>query len=376
MARPRKSGKDLPPGLYCYPGRNCYIRMGGMKPVDLGTTDRETAKDIYWEFRKKWEIKKKVEKTDKVSSRLEAAITGTDRITVATYAKTWRTERLPTLTKKTGRPLGEKTRTDYARILSNQVESHEPFQKLALGSLSIQHIRQFLAPWITESPHFYNYVTSLLSRMLGFAVDEGLIDVNPVAQISRRPVTKRDVYMSDEHYLSITRHLAEFEARACDLLYLVSHRPADVLSLKEEQVDENTLRFTATKNEVDMEIEMNSDLVDTVQWFRDWKMKQDIDSAYLVVYPTSSKRRYIGKPLSVSYLSRRFAAAVVAAGLERGTYTLRDIRPKGLSDEFVVAGDSNKGGHKTEAMKKHYRRIKLPMRAKNNLKRIRYDSQQ
>lgn len=340
-----------------------------MRQVDLKTKDRTEALAIYWEFRRTWDAEQGTKHAEIISSQLEAAAKGCDRLTIAGYAEDWRKTKLATLAKPDGKLLSKKTRADYTRMLKNQIEKYEPFKTIALSAVTTKHMRQFLAQWI-DSPHHYNYTKSLLSRMLQFSVDEGLLDVNPIDSVRRRPVAKRDVYMPNDHYVAITSKLSDFESRACDLLYLISHRPKDVLSLKEAQIDGNIIRFTASKNDVDMEIEMNEDLAESIQWFRDWKTEQGIVSPYLVVYSTSSKRRHIGKPISVGYLSRKFAAALISADLPKSKYTLRDIRPKGLTDEFLVAGDSDKGGHKTEAMKQHYRRVRLPMRAKNNLRRI------
>jgi len=51
-------------------------------------------------------------------------------------------------------------------------------------------------------------------------------------------------------------------------------------------------------------------------------------------------------------------------------YELRDLRPKGLTDEFLAGGENNKGGHKTEAMKLHYRRVSVPIKATSNVKAL------
>lgn len=48
-------------------------------------------------------------------------------------------------------------------------------------------------------------------------------------------------------------------------------------------------------------------------------------------------------------------------------YQLRDLRKKGLTDEFVSQGENDKGGHETEAMRKHYRLIVPPKRARSTL---------
>ena len=187
--------------------------------------------------------------------------------------------------------------------------------------------------------------------------------------VKRRGVAPSTTYITDDHYVRIRDALPEeWFKRACDLIYLLSHRPGGVLSLRETDIVDNEICFTTRKTDQDMEIEANSDLIETIEWFRAWKRQQNIHSPHLVCYPRHMARRFIGKPVPVEYLSRRFTDAVETAGFARGTYTLRDLRPKGLTDEFEVAGDSDKGGHKTETMKCRYRRKRLPMRAKSNLK--------
>lgn len=385
MGRPRKTNKDLPPGLYCYAGRNCYIRIGDMNPVDLGTKDRDEAKEIYYEFKRSLDADLATKRAEAVVSKLNTAVKGADRTTVAEYADNWRTTRLPALVKKSGQPLSRKTRADYDRMIQKQVVPHAPFAEIAIDDITTKDCRQLLAQWI-DSPHFYNYMKSLLSRFLQDAVDEGLLDANPIENVNRRAVAKREVYVTMDHYMAITAKLAEWEARACDLIYLVSHRPGDVLRLqdREPDVSYNTRRgkrvvvlsFQATKNDQAMEIvddiDRDGGIEATLAWFRQRKAAQGIVSPHVVVYPTSSQRRYIGKPVSVGYLSRAFGAAVVAAGLGKGQYTLRDLRKKGLTDEARIAGKAtNKGGHKTEQMREYYVVGGLPQRARSNLSVLR-----
>lgn len=172
-------------------------------------------------------------------------------------------------------------------------------------------------------------------------------------------------------YMAVTALLPEeWHRRVCDLIYLLSHRPGDILRLREIDIKCNEIHFIARKNKQPMVIEMNADLADTIDWFRQWKLKQGIHSPLIICHPLGGKRNLIANPVSVEYISRRFSAAVIAAGFKGGSYKLLDIRPKGLTDEFLEAGDSDKGGHKTQQMKEHYRRIKLPMRAVSNIKKI------
>lgn len=381
MARPRDMNKDLPPGLYCYPGRSCYIQIGNMKPVNLNTQDRKEALEIYWAFRRIWDAERANKRAEEISERLELAAKGGDVTTVADYAKSWREQHLPTLLKKNGKPISKATREAYTRMLEHQVETYEPFQTLAVGSVHTKEVRQFLARWMS-APAYYNYVKAVLARMFAQAVDEGLLDSNPVADVTRRAVARREVVCPMADYLKITAHLEEWEQRACDLAYLVSHRPSDVLALQDKEptvryetrdgVDVVALAFTATKNEQAVEIvdavNTQGGIAEALAWFRKWKEDQGIISPYVVCYPKTARKRDIGRAVSRDYLSRRFAEAVLYAGFPAGTYTLRDLRKTGLTDEARLAGKAtDKGGHKTEQMKQYYVVGGVPSRVRNNL---------
>ena len=289
--------------------------------------------------------------------------------TFSEYTKNWRTQSLPKATKNNGARLSAKTRKDYAKMMKHQIEPSEHFN-VTLSEVTATLIRKFLSQWL-DKPHQYNYLKAAISRVLHAAVDEGLLERNPASDVRNRPTGNRDAYILDNEYVAITSQLPdEWHARACDLIYLLSQRPGDVLKLRESDIKGNEIHFVTAKTQQAMVIEMSEDLAATIDWFRRSKRKQGVYSPYVIFYPRKSRRHLIGKPVSVEYISRRFSAAVVKAGLEKGSYTLRDLRPKGLTDEYLQAGDSDKGGHKSEAMKRHYRRVKLPMRAKSNLQRI------
>jgi hypothetical protein len=240
-------------------------------------------------------------------------------------------------------------------------------------------IRRFLSPWFEVSPSYYNNLYAVLSNVLRHAHRTGKIDHNPMRDVDTDEETKRDVYLSDEDYATILEHLPEeWHRRACDLIYLVSHRPDDVLGLLESDIRGNDIHFTADKNDQDMIIRFESgdDLDSVIRWFRRWKREQRITSPHLVCHPLTAQRRLIGQRVSVEFISRRFTDSVRELDVrvwsevrqEHVKPTLRDLRPKALTDEFEAGGDSDKGGHKTDAMKRHYRRKRLPMRAENRLR--------
>lgn len=381
MSRPRTTQRDLPPGLYCYPGRTCYIQVGEMKPVTLPTKNPKEATDLYWGFRKLLDEAHASKQADQLTDKLTLAAKGGDVMTVAAYAKQWRERHLPSLLKRNGKPISEKTRGDYARMLENQVERHDAFHSLAVAAVRTRDVRTFLAGWI-GSPSYYNYVKAVLSRMFAQAVDEGLLEANPIADVVRRAVARREVVCPMADYLKITSSLEDWETRACDLVYLVSHRPGDVLRLRDEvpwvryeMRDDRkvvVISFTATKNGQEVEIadDVTTDggIESVLAWFRQWKRSQGIASPWMVCYPPTARKRDIGKPVSRDYLSRRFSEAALYAGFPAGAYTLRDLRKTGLTDEARIVGKAtDKGGHKTEQSRQYYVVGGVPSRVRNNL---------
>lgn len=383
MGRPRTSGrKDLPPGLYEDKDGYYYIQhpITGERAY-LKTKDRETAKSLYWPAAAKWDTEVIEKQAQKIARRLLAISKPGGARTFAQYATYYRTEKLPKAVTRSGALLEDATREDYRRMLENSIENSSHFA-VPLEEVDDVVLRKYLSQWL-DSPAYYNSVMSCLSRVFKCAIDEGLLRKNPAADVSRRTVPKRNVYVKDDDYLLITGNMQEWEAHACDLIYFNSHRPGDVLALSEDNISTYrrgagkkmiVVSFTATKNDQAMEIvdRADGDLAKTLQWFRDWKKSQDILSKHFVVYPKTSRRRSIGQPVSVGYLSRCFAEAVIAAGFEKGKYKLKDLRKKGLTDEARKAGKpTNKGGHKTEQMRRLYVVGQLPVRVRNNLRSIR-----
>jgi len=358
-----------------------------MKPVTLPTKDPNEATALYWGFRKLWDEAHAAKQADELADKLTLAAKGGDVMTVAAYAKQWRERHLPSLLKRNGKPISEKTRGDYGRMLAHHVEAHEAFTSLPVAGTRTKDVRQFLSRWV-GSPAYYNYIKAVLSRMFAQAVDEGLLDANPCTDVVRRATARREVALPMTDYLKITGGLKEWEARACDLVYLLSHRPSDILGLRDEapwvryetwwdetrEADRQAviISFTASKNGQAVEIadwaDAEGGIESVLAWFRRWKRSQGIASPWVVCYPPAGRRRDVGCPVSRDYLYRRFAEAVKAAGFAPGAYTLRDLRKTGLTDEARIAGKAtDKGGHKTEQMKQYYVVGGVPSRVRNNL---------
>jgi hypothetical protein len=132
-------------------------------------------------------------------------------------------------------------------------------------------------------------------------------------------------------------------------------------------------RDVVTQHAQPVVVERDTELDGLIEWFRAYKRTQGIVSPYLIVHPAKREgKRMRGtkrRPVTAAQLYRYFKAAAKAVKL--GGYTLRDIRPKAITDEAENAGQpTNKGAHRTEQMRRYYVKKHLPVRTKNTLKRL------
>lgn len=184
------------------------------------------------------------------------------------------------------------------------------------------------------------------------------------------------------------------------------------------------LLYQADKNSVWVDMLFNQDMLDVIEWFRAYKRREGIISPLLCVHPIkrtppavltaeeakgmtdtaiaealgisnvawakrvkkygiaealsmgkgsyACSRRLAGKPITVAQLRDRFDGAKEKAGIAE-QYTLRDFRPKGLTDEAMIEGKAtNKGGWKEGSdMPQRYVKLPVPVRTRNNLRMLR-----
>lgn len=366
MGRPRSNGNsDFPRYFHKDQGGYYVINPLNNKKARLGS-DKARALQLFDHIRTLWEGEQVKQQAAAIVNRV-AKLSNTP--TLASYATTWQADILPTHRKRSGDPIGAKTRQDYQR-LSGKIAEHAPFA-LPINRIELPTLRQFLNQWRT-APSYHNQLLAVLSLIYQSAIDAGITNINPLREIRRKPAPKRTEHIDQDAYLQITAHLEPWQQRACDLVYLISHRPADVLALIDKDITINpdrqtVIKFQAAKNDQPMEITGGNELAEIVEFFREWKARQRLVSPYLIVYPTSTyNSRHIGKPVSRDWLSRIWSAARKKAGYEH--YQIRDLRKTALTDEAIIAGEAtNKGGHQTEQMRRYYVIGQLPVRATNNL---------
>lgn len=367
MGRPRKKGnKDLPVGLEPPYGAGNY-RM--RHPVhgfmfSLKTKDRALAKERYFAIMET--LKGEIEKTE-----LHSLLSINKNGSLSQYIIDYRDNYLPVALNNRGKQMNDGTKRIYRNYFTqiNKEIGHYPVTDFNQDE-GARIVRQYLSAWLLK-PKSYNNIKAALSKLFDHIIDLGLITQNPCQAIKNKRTEKRDVYLTDEHYLLITNKMMlehELYAKAIDWLYIMSGRPTNMLDIKEKQITDRGIEYQATKNDQFVIVEVDAELKELVSWFRNFKKEQGTVSPYLIVHPRNAKRGLARKPVTAERLYRVFKRACAVLELR---YTLRDIRPKALTDEALLAGKAtNKGAHITQAMRDHYVKIKPPVRITNNLKRI------
>jgi len=231
-------------------------------------------------------------------------------------------------------------------------------------------VRKYLSHWL-NMPSPYNYRKACLSRLFQTAIDVGLLQRNPCTAIKNRDTVSDDTVIAPEHATSILKRLAaeegEYVSMVVNWLYVVSGRPTDMLDVKESDVLDGYINYQATKNSQPVTMEMDSELQFLVNWFRSFKKKHAILNKNLIVHGPDVDEKIRFKPISREWLYRRFKKACKNVGYPE--YTLRHLRPTGLTAEAKIAGHAtNKGAHKTKSMQEYYVKGSVPMAVTNNLK--------
>ncbi|MDX1558295.1 MAG: hypothetical protein R3193_05275 [Marinobacter sp.] len=393
------------PWLYLRKDNGVYyvVNPDTRRQISLKTTDRSKAITRWAGLLRIWEQERGEYDLDEAAQKLSTTsqFESGSEVSLANYMRKWRTEVLghgykdgkivwgechvlSQRGRNRGKPIALASRRDYASD-AQQLEASDDSDFLLSDPNILRRIRRLLAPWLTKPTH-YNGLRNTLSRILMHAVQDGVIDRNPIRDIEKISEPKREVLIPDDAYVKITEQLCihrinkrikdgTWRAKICDLIYMMSQQPIDVFGLKEEQIkyDEGEfgeIHFARHKTGVPIIIEMNKELRDLIDWFRNWKRDQEIISPYLMVYPRYFDMRSRTKPVRHRFMQISWAEACEAAGF-KGQYQLRDLRKKGLTDEFLSQGENNKGGHESPQMRKHYRLIRPPERSKSTLKSLR-----
>lgn len=217
------------------------------------------------------------------------------------------------------------------------------------------NIRQYFE-WRKEAPVRANREIALFSHIYNNAREWGYTEqANPCVGIRRNKEDGRDVYVNDPLYQLIWS-LADYTLRdALDLAYLTGQRPADVLELGEQDIQDNILYIRQNKTRAPLRIEIIGELAKVIKRIRERKKTLKVHALSLIVNEQ-------GQPLTQGALRSRFDKVRVTAGIDKNSFQFRDLRAKAATekeDKEGMAAAKDQLGHKSEAMTRRYVRHRL-----------------
>lgn len=346
MARPKQSGRDLPPRMlrrakalkngdvwisYYYNGRT---PSGKRIEIPLGP-DLDIAK-------KKW-------------AEMECLSPPADTGLLDSVFDRYERDIIPSKAPRT-----QKDNLAYLRCL------RAAFADAPIDAVTPAHIAQYRDK--RSAKVRANREISLLSHIYNMAREWGLTTrENPCTGVRKNREKPRDYY-ADTAVWDAVYQVAPVELRdAMDMAYLTGQRPADVLKMAWEDVSERalTVRQNKTRKKLNIclirEDQSPTELAALLERIR----AQGRNDCHGVIIKTTN-----GKPLTTARLRTRFDAARVQASTiaeSNGDMALadrirqfqfRDIRPKAASEIGDLNAASKLLGHSDrEITKKVYRRI-------------------
>jgi len=238
---------------------------------------------------------------DNAGAALVASLQGSNKpiskgenIHLKDFIRKWRVEMLEPrkvtvkIKRDIGKPLTERTVEDY-RKMAVQLE-RLPAGAFPIGAPgAVSKIRAMLSPWVTTPTH-YNHLKAVLGRIYDHAVLIGLVERNPMRDIDKMAVAKREVLIPDEAYIAITSKMivhrinrrvldGQWRVKICDLFYMLSQQPVDLFSLRISQLvldrgQYGEIHLSRAKTKVTGIIEMNREMRETVNWLIAFRTEQ------------------------------------------------------------------------------------------------------
>lgn len=218
------------------------------------------------------------------------------------------------------------------------------FKDAVIDQIKPKHVRQYLDR--RSAKVSANREVAVLSVIWNWARAKGLTDqANPCTGIDRNPESARTVYVTDEQFQEVYNRGDYVLQDTMDLLRVTSHSPSDILRLKRTDMHAGALTVRRGKTAKLVRFRIEGTLKIVLE--RILARHKAVASLYLIADDR-------GQPVKLDNLEKRFSTARGA-----GTWQLRDIRAKAITDENDLRTASQRAGHANEQITAEvYRRIK------------------
>lgn len=206
----------------------------------------------------------------------------------------------------------------------------------------VVHVKRELA----ATPNMANRCISLLRQIFDYALDEQLVESNPVIGIKRFEERKRDRLISRQEYEAIYQRAGDRLQVIMDLCYLTGQRVGDVLNIRRADLTEDGVRFQQQKTDARLIVRWTPELVDVVN--RAKGLHGNVKALTLL-----HNRR--GKAPDYGTIKLQWDKARKAAGIE--DVQLRDLRAmSGTAADAQGKDATGLLGHKNRSMTERYLR--------------------
>lgn len=239
------------------------------------------------------------------------------------------------------RDLSPGTREIYLRAMAHMA----PLYDCNVRDIRRRHIR-VLRDHLADTPAAANQVVMMASLLLWRAVEDELIDANPVSRMKRLEMGQHARW-SDAQVAYALEHLGEGYRRAILLALHTGQRQADVLAMRWDDIDGDVIRVTQAKTGAALAIPIVADLRALLDaWAKDRRT--------LTILATDD-----GRPRQPPSFKVAFAAAIRRHPQLQGCtfHGLRVTAATRLAEAGATIHEiASVTGHRTLSMVQHYTR--------------------
>lgn len=242
--------------------------------------------------------------------------------------------------KKRKKPLAKSTLEQYTIAAKKLKKSLALF---APDEVRGKHVAQVKSDFV-KTPNMGNRVLSFLRQVFAYAVENQLVESNPVLGIKPFPEDKRERLISPQEYAAIYAKAGPRLQVIMDLLYLTGQRIDDVLKLKISDLPGDGVSFVQKKTGAKLSVRWTPELQAVIQRARELHGKvQRIRFENQTAYLLPAKQ---GKAPDYRTVKDQWDAACEAANVTDAH--LHDLRAMSLTaakrqghDATALAGHSN-----------------------------------